>query len=202
MSENYRKASDVRSVEKSPTTVKEQSKTVKWETIEERAWRWCSSANTTGPRNLLLGPRSDHYDGYEKKNDHHQHPCRRKIRERERQIKLYNDRNSTPLMILYPMPLLDCFVNPASVTYLSDLFLSETWGTRAKNDLFYLWRLLLLDRRICTSPCHLWINLYGSTDLALIKLVKIQTPSSLKLIWDRLTEEGRGADTRENAWKR
>lgn len=122
--------------------------------------------------------------------------------QRERQIKLYNDRNSTPLMILYPMPLLDCFVNPASVTYLSDLFLSETWGTRAKNDLFYLWRLLLLDRRICTSPCHLWINLYGSTDLALIKLVKIQTPSSLKLIWDRLTEEGRGADTRENAWKR
>lgn len=30
----------------------------------------------------------------------------------------------------------------------------------------------------------------------------VKQPSGLKLIWDRLTEEGRGADTREKTWKR
>lgn len=96
--------------------------------------------------------------------------------ERENQIKLCNDTRCTaPLMMLYPTLLLVCFIK---LTYLSNLFLAGTWGTREKNDLFYLWRLLLPDRRICACSCHLWINLYGSTDLALSILVKIQTSSS------------------------
>lgn len=163
-------------IEQSLITVKEQSKTVKWDAMEEWAQRWCSSTNTAGLRDLLLGPRSDHYDGYEEKNDHHQHPCRRKIRERTRlnstTTKTAVHRWWCCIMIL----LLVCFIK---LTHLSNLFLSGTWGPREKNDdLFYLWRLLLLDRRICACSCHLWINLYGSTDLALTILVKIQMSSS------------------------
>lgn len=61
-------------------------------------------------------------------------------------------------------------------TNLRILILSGTWGWE-KNELFNLWRLLLLDRRICACSCHLWINFYGS-DLAGTILVKIQTSSS------------------------
>lgn len=124
--------------------------------------------------------------------------------QRESQIKLCNDTRCTaPLMMLYPILLLVCFIK---LTYLSNLFLSGTWGTREKNDLFYLWRLLLLDRRICACSCHLWINLFNRFNRLGSNYIgenpNVRQPSGLKLIRDRLTEVGRAADTRENTWKR
>lgn len=87
------------------------------------------------------------------------------------------------------------------LTYLSNLFLSGTWGTWEKNDLFYLWRLLLLDRRICACSCHLWINLYGSTDLALTILVRIQTSSS-RAAWSWFETDSQRRDVEQTQGKR
>lgn len=119
--------------------------------------------------------------------------------QRENQIKLHNDKNcSAPLMMLHLILLLVCFIK---LTHLSNLFLSGTWGPREKNDLFYLWRLLLLDRRICACSCHLWINLYGSTDLALTILVKIQMSSS-RAAWSWFETDSERRDVEQAQGKR
>lgn len=151
----------------SPRSQLSQSSVV--DAMDHRAWRWCSSMNNSGPRDLLLGPCSDHYDGYEKKHDHHQHPCSRRKSKRVRLNTMTQNLRHHHYLILM-------------ITNLNWYSLpSEMWDVRGRDYEIYG----------TYDECHGC----GSTDSPLTNIAEtpnVKQPSGLKVIWDRLMEGDTG----------